>query len=133
MNHQKSASQSTPVDAVHLQLFTQMRSMDVAQWKYLVARLNSPTTAKIIVEYLDHDPALKSRYAAIYIRARDTVQRSRVRYAKAFKWGQLTVRVLAWISRSSQKAPVASPTCAEDSVRKDTPVPPLVWPELNWS
>ena len=124
--------QSAPFDAAHQQLITQMRSMELAQWKYLVARLHSPTTAKIIVEYLDHDPALKSRYAAIYIRARDTVQRSRVRYAKAFKWGQLTVRFLAWISRSSQKAPVASPTRAEDSVRKDTPVPLLVWPELNW-
>ena len=132
MNKSPSASQSTPSDAIQL-LSTQMLSMDVAQWTILVARINEPTTARIIVEYLDGNSVQKNRYAGIYLRARDTVQRSRVRYAKAYRWGQLSARFVAWISRFSQKATVASPIRAQDSIRKETPVPPLVWPELIWS
>ena len=132
MNQSPSASQSTPSDAIQL-LSTQMLSMDVAQWTILVARINEPTTARIIVEYLDGNSVQKNRYAGIYLRARDTVQRSRVRYAKAYTWGQRSARFVAWISRFSQKATVASPIRAENSVRKETPVPPLVWPELIWS
>ena len=132
MNKSPSASQSTPSDAIQL-LSTQMLSMDVAQWTILVARINEPTTARIIVEYLDGNSVQKNRYAGIYLRARDTVQRSRVRYAKAYTWGQRSARFVAWISRFSQKATVASPIRAENSVRKETLVPPLVWPELIWS
>ena len=132
MNKSPSASQSTPSDAIQL-LSTQMLSMDVAQWTILVARINEPTTARIIVEYLDGNSVQKNRYAGIYLRARDTVQRSRVRYAKAYTWGQRFARFVAWISRFSQKATVASPIRAENSVRKETLVPPLVWPELIWS
>ena len=132
MNKSPSASQSTPSDAIQL-LSTQMLSMDVAQWTILVARINEATTARIIVEYLDGNSVQKNRYAGIYLRARDTVQRSRVRYAKAYRWGQLSARFFAWISRFRQKATVASPIRAENSVRKETPVPPLVWPELIWS
>ena len=133
MNKSQPASQSTPSDAIQ-SLSTQMLSMDVAQWKVLVARINEATTARIIVEYLDSNSVQKNRYAGIYLRARDTVQRSRVRYAKAYKWGQLSARFFAWLSRVSQKATVASPIRAKNSVRKETPVqPPLVWPELIWS
>jgi hypothetical protein len=122
-------NKAAPADAVHQQLNAKMRSMEVDQWKYLVSRINEPTTAKIIVEYLDNDPAMKGRYAGIYLRARDTVQRSRVRYAKAFKWGQLFARLLAR-SSSDKQATVSQPR-AQDGVRKDPPAPPLVWPELN--
>ena len=132
MNKSPSASQSTPSDAIQL-LSTQMLSMDVAQWTILVARINEPTTARIIVEYLDGNSVQKNRYAGIYLRARDTVQRSRVRYAKAYTWGQRSARFVAWISRFSQKATVASPIRAQDSIRKETLVQPLVWPELIWS
>ena len=132
MNKSPSASQSTPSDAIQL-LSTQMLSMDVAQWTILVARINEATTARIIVEYLDGNSVQKNRYAGIYLRARDTVQRSRVRYAKAYTWGQRSARFVAWISRFSQKATVASPIRAQDSIRKETLVQPLVWPELIWS
>ena len=132
MNKSQTANQSTPSDAIQ-SLSTQMLSMDVAQWKVLVARINEATTARIIVEYLDSNSVQKNRYAGIYLRARDTVQRSRVRYAKAYTWGQRPARFGAWISRISQKATVSSPIRAQDSIRKETPVPPLVWPELIWS
>lgn len=133
MNKSQTAFQSTPSDAIQ-SLSTQMLSMDVAQWKVLVARINEPTTARIIVEYLDSNSGQKNRYAGIYLRARDTVQRSRVRYAKAYKWGQSSARFFARIARFGQKATVASPIRAENSVRKEMPVQtPLVWPELIWS
>ena len=125
MNQQSASS-----DAIHQRLNAEMHSMEFEQWKYLVSRISAPTTARIIVEYLDSDAAQKARHAGIYLRARDTVQRSRVRYAKACQWSQLSVRFFAWVFRLGRKAP-ASPLPAPDSVRKDVPVPPLVWPELQ--
>lgn len=66
-------SQNTKSAVDMNQLSTVMRSMDVDQWKYLVSRISNPTTAKIIVEYLDSDPNAKLQFAGIYVRARETV------------------------------------------------------------
>jgi len=119
-------------DAIQL-LSTQMLSMDVAQWKVWLPhqRTNDgPNHCRVP----DSNSVQKNRYAGIYLRARDTVQRSRVRYAKATSGVSCPARFFAWISRFSQKAAVASPIRAQDNVRKEAPVqPPLVWPELIWS
>ncbi|MBK8772933.1 MAG: hypothetical protein IPM06_21220 [Rhizobiales bacterium] len=78
-----SATQSAQPSADKIsQLNVNLRSMELGQWKYLISKIDEPTTARIIVEYLDSEPAQKARFAGIYIRARDTVQRSRVRYAR---------------------------------------------------
>jgi hypothetical protein len=96
-------------------LDVQMRSMEVEQWKYMVSRINDPTTAKVIVEYLQYESELKERYAGIYLRARGTVERFRVHQAKALKRAQLFARLGGWISRLGKQ-----------------PKPePLVWPKLN--
>jgi hypothetical protein len=103
------------LDPLHQKLSALMRVMDVDQWKHMIARIDQPTIARIIVEHLDSDAALKASYAGIYIRARDTVERYRMRQAKALKRAQLFVRLGGWISRLGKQ-----------------PKPePLVWPKLN--
>lgn len=109
------------------QLTAQMRSIDVDQWQYLAARITDPTTARIIVEYLDSDPAARLRHAGIYVRARETVQQSRVRYAKAFKWGQRFARLLTWLGKLSDRVE-EKPAGKHRQVESK---PALVWPTLN--
>jgi hypothetical protein len=110
-----------------------MRSMDVDQWKYLVSRISNPTTAKIIVEYLDSDPTAKLQFAGIYVRARETVQRSRIRYAKAKQWGERLARLMSWISSSATKLRQRQSVAVDlNTLRKETPnQQPLIWPVLN--
>jgi hypothetical protein len=93
----------------------QMRLIDLKQWESLVSRIAEPATAEVIVEFLDTDPTLKGRHAGIYMRARETVLRTRARRAKADKRREWLRRCLDWISRSSRRA---------------RGKPRLVWPEL---
>lgn len=124
-------TKSTAVD--NNQLSTVMRSMDVDQWKYLVSRISNPTTAKIIVEYLDSNPTAKLQFAGIYVRARETVQRSRIRYAKAKQWGERLARLMSWISSSATKLRQRQSVAVDqNTLRKETPnQQPLIWPVLN--
>lgn len=112
------------------QLNVNLRSMELGQWKYLISKIDEPTTARIIVEYLDSEPAQKARFAGIYIRARDTVQRSRVRYARALKWGQMAGRLTAWIIRSARRRSDGRTAGSTGGARSETPADALVWPEL---
>lgn len=110
------------------QLNASMRTMEVAQWKYLVKRIHKPTTARIIVEYLDENLALKARFAGVYIRARDTVQRSRARYAKAMQYGRWFARVLSWLARKPADNTAVSRSASSGCRPANTQH--LVWPEL---
>lgn len=119
------------IDAKQQALGAAMRTMEVDQWKYLVARIDDPATARLVVEFLDNDPALKGRYAGIYIRARDTVQRARVRYAIALKWGQRIARLWVWmrqVSKTATPSARAAKGPAQRPLRKESA---LAWPELN--
>lgn len=127
----QSAQQSAQSSSDKIsQLNAHLRSMELGQWKYLVSRIDEPTTARIIVEYLDGEPAQKARFAGIYIRARDTVQRSRVRYARALKWGQMLGRLTAWAIRSTRRRTDSRSAGGTGGARTEPPTDALVWPEL---
>lgn len=112
------------------QLNAHLRSMELGQWKYLISKIDEPTTARIIVDYLDSEPAQKTRFAGIYIRARDTVQRSRVRYARALKWGQMAGRLTAWIIRSTRRRSARHFAGSTGGARVEPPADAQLWPEL---
>jgi hypothetical protein len=108
-----------------------MRSMEVHQWQYLVSRITNPTTARIIVDFLDSDPKAKLQHAGIYVRACETVQRSRIRYAKAKKWGGRFARLMSWISKGIGKLRQHHSANVEMSARNTPDQQPLTWPVLN--
>ena len=117
-------------DKLSQQLNANLRSMELGQWKYLVSRIDEPTTARIIVEYLDSEPAQKARFAGIYIRARDTVQRARLRYARALKWGQLAGRLTRWVVRSTRRRAAGRSANSTAGARSQPQADAEVWPEL---
>ena len=84
-------------------------------------------------QYLDSDPNAKLQFAGIYVRARETVQRSRIRYAKAKQWGERLARLMSWISSSATKhRQRQSVAVDQNTLRKETPIQqPLIWPVLN--
>lgn len=123
-------SQTKPSMPDMQQLNVSMRSLDVEQWKYVVSRISNPTTAKIIVDYLDSDPAARLQFAGVYVRARETVQQSRIRYAKAKQWGERFGRLMAWVSKTTRRLPTN--TSVEPSVKgQEENRQPLIWPALN--
>lgn len=73
---------------------------DVSQWKGVVGRLQDPVTAHLVVKFLDDHPQLREKRAGVYLAASETVQRDRIRYAKAMRAG----RAAAVIARTLLKA-----------------------------
>ena len=128
----QSAQQSarSPADKLSQQLNANLRSMELGQWKYLVSKIDEPTTARLIVEYLDNEPAQKARFAGIYIRARDTVQRARVRYARALKWGQMAGRLTRWVIRSTRGRAAGRSVVNTGGARSEPQADAQLWPEL---
>lgn len=113
------------------QLDAAMRSMDVTQWQCLVSRITNPTTARIIVDFLDSDPKAKLQYAGIYVRACETVQLSRIRYAKAKRWGERFARLMSWLSAGTSKARTHQASNVEMSARNSSGQQSQTWPVLN--
>lgn len=114
------------------QLDAAMRSMDVTQWQCLVSRITNPTTARIIVDFLDSDPKAKLQYAGIYVRACETVQLSRIRYAKAKRWGERFAHLMSWLSAGTSKATRPHhATNVEMSARNTSDQQSLTWPVLK--
>lgn len=113
------------------QLDAAMRSMDVTQWQHLVSRITSPTTARIIVDFLDSDPKARLQYAGIYVRACETVQLSRIRYAKAKRWGERFARLMSRLSAGISKARPHQASNVETSARNTSDQQSLTWPVLN--
>jgi hypothetical protein len=112
-------------------LNTVLHSMDVEQWQYLASRIAQPTTAKIIIQHLDGDIALKARYAGMYMRAHDTVKRFEERQVRAARRRALFGRFMTWISRPTQSKQLSPVEAFKASLRAEPKSAPLVWPELT--
>lgn len=74
--------------------------MDVSEWKSVISRLKDPVTARLVVKFLDDHPQLREKRAGVYLAASETVQRDRIRYAKAMRAG----RAAAVVARTLLKA-----------------------------
>jgi hypothetical protein len=81
-------------------VFEDLMRTDVSQWKGVVGRLKDPVTARLVVKFLDDHPQLREKRAGVYLAASETVQRDRIRYAKAMRAG----RAAAVIARTLLKA-----------------------------
>ncbi|MCR6481033.1 hypothetical protein NU688_33085 [Variovorax sp. ZS18.2.2] len=68
-------------------------SMDATQWRHMMSRLNDPVVARLVLAYLDANPAQRDRYPGGYLQATETVKRAQIRYAKARDWGRLAAFV----------------------------------------
>ncbi len=130
-------SQAQPVNSP-VSFHAQLQLADFAHWKDLHKRIDDFTTAKLIAEFLDQYPSLKVRHMGVYLRARETVQRYRIRCAKRYYAGLLVGNMVRGIghifkmigraivrksamSASVDRSQVPSVHCAESS---------LVWPKL---
>lgn len=81
-------------------VFEDLMRTDVSEWKSVVSRLKDPVTARLVVKFLDDHPQLREKRAGVYLAASETVQRDRIRYAKAMRAG----RAAAVIARALLKA-----------------------------
>lgn len=79
-------SKSNPTS---LSLVEQLRQSDLAHWRDLQTRIDDFTTARLIVDFLDQHPSLQAQHMGTYLRARESVQRYRIRCAKRFRAGRL--------------------------------------------
>ena len=61
---------------------------DLAHWLSISARATDPTTARLILDHLDEHAQLREQYVGVYLVAKETVERDRIRYAKAMRRGQ---------------------------------------------
>lgn len=109
----------------------EVRSLDLDQWKYLVSHIGEPATAQIIVEYLDNDPAARAHVGAIYMRARDTIQRSRPDGARGRRLGEMLGRSVGRIFPSAKRAQSRPVADGRPGACDDQPCERLVWPELR--
>ena len=130
-------SQVQPVNSP-VSIHEQLQLAYLAQWKDLQKRIDDFTTAKLIVEFLDQHPLLKTKHMGAYLRARETVQRYRIRCAKRYYAGLLVgkmVRSIGQIIKMTGKAVVrksAMPATVDRSQAQsvDRVEPSLVWPKL---
>ena len=81
----------------------QVQQTDLAHWTDLQTRIGDVTTAKLIVQFLNaQHPNFQSAHMGVYLRARETVKRHRVRRAKRYRAGLVigkTVRAVAKVVR----------------------------------
>jgi hypothetical protein len=70
---------------------------DLAHWLSISVRATDPTTAQLILDFLGEHPQMREQHVGVYLVAKQTVQRDRIRHAKAMRRGQAvaaTVRML---------------------------------------
>lgn len=77
-----------------LSLDEQLRHADFAHFKDLQTRIDDFTAARLIVDFLDQHPSLKTRHMGVYLRASESVQRYRIRCAKRFRAGRMAGTVV---------------------------------------
>lgn len=80
-------------------VFEELMRLDMETWRGVVASVNDPVAARLIVETLDAHPQLKERRIGAYLAARVTVQRSRIVYARARAAGARVALVLGLLRR----------------------------------
>lgn len=128
----------------------QLRQADFAHWKDLQTRISDFTTARLIVDFLDQHPSLKTQHLGVYLRACESVQRYRIRCAKRYRFGRTAGAVVKSIyllfkavgqgvfqlavkgGAPSEKrpAPVEKATVLSANPAKPKESHALVWPTL---
>jgi len=79
-----------------------MAHSDNALWNRTVAHVQKdPVVARAFMELFAQEPALVRQRAGAFVTAKVTVQRERIRYAKAYRLGQRLASVVSWIGRRS--------------------------------
>ena len=69
------------------------RAVDTKHLHQMFERLHDPVVARLVISFLDADLNLRNAFPGVYLRAHETVKRSRIRYAKSRQLGQTTMSV----------------------------------------
>lgn len=78
-----------------------MIQRDAALWNSMVNQAQDPVVARAMLELFEAHPELKAKRAGAFLAARVTVQKDRIRYAKAFRQGQRLGAVIGLLGRVS--------------------------------
>lgn len=122
-------SRTQPVNP-DVSLHEQLQCADFAHWLDLHKRINDFTTARLIVEFLDQYPSQKARHMGVYLRARESVQRYRIRCAKRYRAALLIGKMVGKIGRLCQMIGKVTAWQLAKPKPAGPATPALVWPGL---
>lgn len=56
--------------------FAELAAADCELWRLMIARVNEPDVAQLLVEFLDSEPAMRSKRTGVYLAAHATLDRA---------------------------------------------------------
>lgn len=94
--NQKPQNQSKPVNP-----YADLAAADCHHWKAMIARVNEPAVAQLLVEFLDSEPELRAKRSGVYLAAHATLDREdqvrkavQAREEKAAAYGRIVATVV---------------------------------------